>query len=1534
MQHWAGVQEGLSDAVREQSRRCLAAYREDPLRVEADSAIEVGIAEGGYGRKQVYELIQNGADALLGAPGRIEVVLTTEALYVANEGAPVTEAGVDALMASHLSRKRSGEIGRFGLGFKSVVALSDSPQVFSRSGSFGFDREAAEKQIRRVVPGATRFPVLRLAEPLDPDAHAAEDRVLASMMSWAATVIRLPLKDGHDAVSEDLAGFPAEFVLFSPHVTRLRIHSVSEATPREIVLGTSGSDLVLTDRGRTTHWQVFQTKHVPSAEAAKDAGELVHRPVVTVHWAVPVQVRNRPGQFWAFFPTESRTTLSGIVNAPWKLSDDRRNLLEGRFNKEILTEVLPELIAKALPALAQREDPASVLDLLPARGRESRSWADEIINVPVFARLSRSRSLPDVNGTLCSPEGLTLHPKGLLSAWLDDWAASPGRPGAWVHRSVDSTPERRLKAERLVSDRPTSIANVTEWLEALLNPASVEASAVAVSLVARIVEEDLELGKEARAARVLLLEDGQLVAARPGTVFVRTSEDEERHDFIHPELAALPGVVAALDRLGIRVFDRSGDLRNALAKANLRDIDWTRVWALTRGMPLDVADAILRESLPISPERSVNVRTADGRWKPLGDVFIGGGVIPLDGSRDRAFLIDPAFHQQDLELLTRLGAVAQPATRQYGIDEPWLRAYRDVILEDFIAKAQSSKPMKDRLEAHGPKPPRPLDPLSRMSPQGRVAMTEVALNLDSGEPWTVHHSSNQGYGKRTYKSPVSWWLRKHGMLKTAFGPWPVAQCLRPSEELQSDVLPVADVSDSVATRLSLSNDVGLLTQESWERMIRIAGEWADELKRYTVYAWAVHYMERPPQHLRVTVAQRVQDVPTRDIAAVTDKEVYRSLVEQHIPTVFLEDPDDMQAMLDRWGMAEGSRLLQRELVSEPAGESELLIDRFPALRLYLSPADMSLELQRCAALELVTATPRGQVSRPIPGALHEGRVLVTAVDPEGMLRQISNAMKLDLSAEDIRNIIEQQEQQQAQELLADIRAAEDVHARLALAVGADALRRSVPRSALEAIEGELERQLTDGELARLAHSVHGVSVLHHFRSVLEERGLNPPAQWAGKSAARRFVAELGFPTEYAGFSEDRRPAVMDVEGPAVLGPLHDYQVVVTQRIKALMAGHGPGRGMVSLPTGAGKTRVAVQALIEEIREGALPGPVVWIAQSDELCEQAVQTWAYVWRAIGPRRRMVISRFWSTNEVTEEPSDFQLVVATPEKLRNAVGKQSYEWLSQASVVLVDEAHASVAPTYTFVLDWLGRGRSRAARRPLIGLTATPFRNTNVEETERLAGRYDRNRLDEGAFAGDPYAELQARGVLARVRHAVLEGVEVALSSADVAEINQFDRLPRRLETQLGENHERNRRIIDSVTQLPDDWTVLLFATSVENARALAAQLTFRGIPSVAISADTEPAARRHHIEEFKRGTIRVMTNYNVLAQGFDAPAVRAVYVTRPTFSTNLYQQMIGRGLRGPLNGGSEEVLIVNVRDNLQQYGDRLAFYDFEHLWAGS
>ena len=139
---------------------------------------------------------------------------------------------------------------------------------------------------------------------------------------------------------------------------------------------------------------------------------------------------------------------------------------------------------------------------------------------------------------------------------------------------------------------------------------------------------------------------------------------------------------------------------------------------------------------------------------------------------------------------------------------------------------------------------------------------------------------------------------------------------------------------------------------------------------------------------------------------------------------------------------------------------------------------------------------------------------------------------------------------------------------------------------------------------------------------------------------------------------------------------------------------------------------------------------------------------------------------------------------------------------------------------------------------------------------------------------------------------------------------------------------------SIQDLPKDWPVLLFASSVSHSQTMAALLNMQGIKAAAVSAETDSAVRRYYVDEFRGGRIRVLTNYGVLTQGFDAPAIRAIYVARPTYSPNVYQQMVGRGLRGPKNGGKEECLIINVEDNLAQYGEKLAFTQFEYLWSGT
>ncbi|TYB91849.1 ATP-dependent helicase, partial [Micromonospora sp. WP24] len=239
------------------------------------------------------------------------------------------------------------------------------------------------------------------------------------------------------------------------------------------------------------------------------------------------------------------------------------------------------------------------------------------------------------------------------------------------------------------------------------------------------------------------------------------------------------------------------------------------------------------------------------------------------------------------------------------------------------------------------------------------------------------------------------------------------------------------------------------------------------------------------------------------------------------------------------------------------------------------------------------------------------------------------------------------------------------------------------------------------------------------------------------------------------------------------------------------------------------------------------------------------------------------------------------------------------------------------------------------RPLIGLTATPFRGKSTVETERLITRYGSNRVDEGVLGEDPYGRLQDMGILARTDHDVLEGGKLELTSRELDMMSMGrGTLPPDAERRLAEDHSRNRTLIKALLGLDREWPVLVFATSVNHARFLAAVLNDQGVHSASVDSETPTVRRQQIIEQFGKGRIRVLTNYGVLHQGFDAPATRVVVVARPTYSPNVYQQMIGRGLRGPRNNGTERCLILNVSDNVINHQQQLAFTDFEQMWRES
>ena len=698
------------------------------------------------------------------------------------------------------------------------------------------------------------------------------------------------------------------------------------------------------------------------------------------------------------------------------------------------------------------------------------------------------------------------------------------------------------------------------------------------------------------------------------------------------------------------------------------------------------------------------------------------------------------------------------------------------------------------------------------------------------------------------------------------------------------------------------------------------------------YALAAQHVDDPPVKMQCRVGPGHSAEKPGSVTAVWQDNEFKALVDARRPVILVETGKAAKGLVDRWGLCRAEQSVRTQIAHVAGGPAVPLLDMFPALRWQKNAEQAQrIELVVCEELRLETLTDEGKTSEP-KSLWQEGDVVYWSetLGHDGLLEELDRHLGLGLDSETFRKILDHRANQQRREHVSRIRSEEDAPAKLLAAVGADGIRPRLPAGLVQSVEaahGPLDGRL----LAELAMVVYGVDLLQTFKEELERAGLEPPQRWAGSSRARRFVRELGFDRPYAGYEQSRRAPLLNVDGPSVLPKLHDFQRGIRDRIRDLLRGsEDERRGLLSLPTGAGKTRIAVQAMVESHKEGDLEGAILWIAQSDELCEQAVQTWREVWRSEGVTdRQMHVSRLWAQNQAEPQDEGLQVVVATVQKLQNCIEDPVYDWLKEASVVLVDEAHGVIAPVYRKVLGWQGIGRNKT-RCPFVGLTATPFRGKSVPETARLVRMFGGNRLDSG-LGEDPYRFLQDRKVLSEVEHNRLTGSSVTLSSKELDELRKLHSIPSSVYDRLAADVARNNVLLSHICELPRDWPALLFAASVEHAQIMAALLKLKDISAAPISAETAPGARRQYIDAFRAGEIQVLTNYGVLTQGFDAPAVRAIYVARPTFSPNLYQQMIGRGLRGPLNGGKDTCLIVNIEDNFSQYGEQLAFLDFEGLW---
>lgn len=1544
----------------------LKAYEARPTLLREHYGIEQVVLAGGYGYRQVMELVQNGADAVLeaceqGNPpaigNRVQVILRDSRLYVANTGAPLSEEGLDALLSSHSSPKRGNQIGRFGLGFKSLLRLGGRIDLFTRSsGAVRLDPERCQRELQKKF-GVAEAPGLRLAWPLE-ESERAGDPVLAGL-AWAETVVRAEVKTAElkAHLRKEISSFPAEFLLFLPVSLILELDDGTEPQ-RELRADTDGKEIILRAGTEQSRWRVVsQEVEIVDERARADATHIHARDKVPLAWAIPLEgKREEAGRFWAFFPTHTPTYLPGILNAPWKLNSDRNAIIGGEWNTALMREAA-RLIANTLPTLSTPEDPGRPLDAFPRQLERKDDDAAPLVEA-IWTALESTAVVPDAAGNLRPASDLWRHPRDsaeLAKQWQA--LADDAQKARLVHPSCyERQRSSRLNAlaERLAAQgtqpprKPLlSRQEASSWFAAVASTQA--AKAVEVLKLAENYKDDCKGSEWDYQVRpklaIIPTDDGKLVTASQA---VFAPEGTHVPDGRHPVARALSENAEAkrilTEVMKVKPLD-DGVWETVLDEAFPRqnsgeppsDGKWRTFWSLLRSAPETVRNRFASRNA-----NRIRVRRRDGQWVSPSEVLFPGTLVSADDtSANQKVTVDLAVHSGDDDTLKLLGVVECPRNESVVVENlDSLSEWRDHCRNEYRKTHQNSASWGY------------LNPVRLAMPSGwgfllhlfgipnaklteqfreRIVRGEFAEKIKFG------HCTVLSYPKIDVPHPLPWFLLKHGLVQVGSETVRLAAVVARRHEPALTKLPRWDRLEPALEKLEGAQPPVQAApgeiQALWQVLIKLLatpGVLADD-SLLELWAGAAKDDVVPD-----ALPGPAGGIPLSQVFVTGSPDLARRARTNGRTVVTLDD-HALQLWLKK-GAQDLASLMSPQW-TEQTGPEALLVSIVPELAEVMKTEVK--ETARCQPVAGLKLNVAGQ-AEPVSCLMWENTLLLDSAQLAAssradrlkrLLTEIAPAGWLKCGPEEALQTLGDA---QVDTLRAKVAQGKTLAERLLLAVGSrpEPLRQALGNLAdMDFIQKCSPLQLAELTLAQL-----GPATLVALKDTLQQEGLKPPSRW-NTSEARAFVASIGFPEQYAASAESRREPEEMISGPIDLPPLHDFQDEVLAGIEALIAtGSGRRRAVVSLPTGGGKTRVTVEAaVLLVLKPEGQQRSVLWIAQTDELCEQAVQAFRQVWINLGAKRtNLRIIRLWGGNPspAAHEPGKPVVVVASIQTLNSRMGVGPLEWLQKPGLVVVDECHHAITPSYTNLLRWLDAEAPRPGQPPkdeppILGLSATPFR-VDDDESQRLARRFDQRWLP--ADQEHLHRRLLAQGVLARVEAEPLDSgvalpdnlLETLMSLLDKGEGIDFERRLEELNQLLAGNKQRNERLVERIKKAQEQ-SILFFANSVHHAEEMSARLNLEGIPAAAVSGDTPTVARRYFLERFQRGEIRVLCNHTVLSTGFDAPKTDMILIARQVFSPVRYMQMVGRGLRGPKNGGTESCRIVTVMDNLGRFQERHPYH---------
>jgi superfamily II DNA or RNA helicase/HKD family nuclease len=372
----------------------------------------------------------------------------------------------------------------------------------------------------------------------------------------------------------------------------------------------------------------------------------------------------------------------------------------------------------------------------------------------------------------------------------------------------------------------------------------------------------------------------------------------------------------------------------------------------------------------------------------------------------------------------------------------------------------------------------------------------------------------------------------------------------------------------------------------------------------------------------------------------------------------------------------------------------------------------------------------------------------------------------------------------------------------------------------------------------------------------------------------------------ASLEHARRPPGQRDSGPSVFFDLkpHLYQQATLDQLEAERLDRGFYRNLVVAPTGTGKTLVAAFDYARQPYTGPRPR-LLFLAHREELLRQGRDRFRHVLRD---------ESFGDLLGGGEEPNSYDHLFSTVQSFRSR-GLLATQGAEYWDYVVLDEAHHVAAESYRDILLELGP-------RILLGLTATPERMDGAS----ILPFFDHRIADEMRL----WHAIERQYLVPFDYYGVHDGTDLSGLSW-----TRGSYLVSELEKRYLGDIRRGNLILSQFCEFYGDWRlarVLGFCVSIAHAQFMAEFFLKAGIPAAAITSESPANDRAQAANRLRNREVNVLFTVDLFNEGVDISEVDCVLFLRPTESSTVFLQQLGRGLR--LDTGKNTCLVLDFIGN--------------------